>query len=456
MKLTIRNPATAETLRSLKADTKQSVAKEVRRARSGQAAWAKVPFKRRRAALARFERLIHRDEDRLAKVLTLETGKPITQSYNEIRAVGERIRFFLDRAEKTLKPETVLKKRSMTERIEYEPLGVVANISAWNYPYFVGSNVFVPALLTGCSVLYKPSELATLTGAEIARMMREAGVPRDAFVPILGDGRIGAELLRSKIDGVFFTGSYATGAKIAEAAAKNMIKVQLELGGKDPVYVASDADAKNAAASLADGAFYNNGQSCCAVERLYVHSKVYYDFLEAFVEAVKSFKIGDPFDPDTYFGPLTRKGHIETLRAHVRDAKRKGARLLLGGERMAKRGNWFQPTVFDRVDHSMKLMKEETFGPLIGIQRVSSDEQAVKLMNDTDFGLTAGVYSKSPKRAEKILAQVDSGSAYWNCCDRVSPRLPWSGRRHSGVGCTLSMHGISTFLKPKAYHLRAA
>ena len=195
----------------------------------------------------------------------------------------------------------------LEERISHEPLGVVANISAWNYPYFVGANVFVPALLTGNAVLYKPSENATLSGLEIAKMLHASGVPHDVFVPVIGGGDAGAALARQPVDGIFFTGSYATGRKIAAAAAKRMIKVQLELGGKDPVYVCDDVDVKTAAASIADGAFYNTGQSCCAVERVYVHERIYTEFVGAFVANVRGFKIGDPRDDDTYIGPLTRK-----------------------------------------------------------------------------------------------------------------------------------------------------
>src|SRR5205823_4047289 len=230
--------------------------------------------------------------------------------------------------------ETVLARaeEKLEERISHEPLGVIANISAWNYPYFVGSNVFVPALVAGNAVLYKPSEYATLTGLHIAEMLHAAGVPDDTFIAVTGDGATGAALLRQPIDGVFFTGSYATGAKIAAAAGKRMIKVQLELGGKDPVYVCDDVEVKSAAAGLADGAFYNTGQSCCSVERIYVHEKVHDAFVAAFVIEVKSFRIGDPMDENTYIGPMTRRPQLDVLKRQVADAKRKGAKLLAGGD----------------------------------------------------------------------------------------------------------------------------
>lgn len=343
----------------------------------------------------------------------------------------------------------------MTEVIKREPLGVVANISAWNYPFFVGTNVLVPALLTGNSVLYKPSEYSTLTGMNMVEMLQKAGFDQSVQI-VVGTGQeVGNAILKSGINGVFFTGSYPTGKRIAETVAGDLIKVQLELGGKDPVYVHSDADAKNAAEGLADGAMYNTGQSCCSVERIYVHKAIAKQFVEEFVKTVDSFKMGDPADKGTYIGPLTRAPQMDVLDAQVKDALAKGAKLLRGGKRVANSpGNYYEPTVLVNVNNSMEVMREESFGPIIGIQEVASPEEAVQLMNDSPYGLTSGVYTKDEKLALDMLSQMNSGTAYWNCCDRVSPRLPWSGRGHSGVGLTLSLEGITTFTQPKGYHLR--
>ncbi|HZQ60381.1 MAG TPA: aldehyde dehydrogenase family protein, partial [Casimicrobiaceae bacterium] len=336
------------------------------------------------------------------------------------------------------------------------PLGVVANISAWNYPYFVGSNVFVPALIAGNAVLYKPSEFATLTGMHIARLMHDAGVPQDVFIPVIGDGSTGGALLAQAVDGVFFTGSYATGAKIAASAGKRMIKVQLELGGKDPVYVCDDVDVQAAAAGVADGAFYNTGQSCCSVERIYVHASIHDAFVDAFVQEVKGYRVGDPLDESTYIGPITRRAQLDVLKSQVGDAAKRGATLLTGGRIIKGKGNWFEPTVLINVNHTMRVMRDESFGPVIGIQKVADDREATTLMNDTEYGLTAAVYTHDEARAKRILRDIRSGSVYWNCCDRVSPRLPWSGIGHSGIGLTLSTYGIQTFTRPKAWHLRGA
>ena len=342
----------------------------------------------------------------------------------------------------------------LEERIGHDPLGVIANISAWNYPYFVGGNVFVPALAAGNAVLYKPSEFATLTGMHIEDMLHAAGVPADVFIAVVGDGKTGAALLRQPVDGVFFTGSYATGAKIAASTGRRMIKTQLELGGKDPIYVCDDVDVAATAAAVADGAFYNTGQSCCSVERIYVHRAIHDAFVAAFVAEVKGYRIGDPLDEATYIGAITRRPQLAVLGRQVADAKKKGAQVLLGGAPVKGKGNWFAPTVLARVDHTMHVMREESFGPIIGIMAVAGDDEAVALMNDTEYGLTAGVYTGDEKRAKRILGQVSAGTVYWNCCDRVSPRLPWSGVKHSGIGLTLSTYGIQTFTRPKAWHLR--
>jgi acyl-CoA reductase-like NAD-dependent aldehyde dehydrogenase len=454
----IINPATGAALIDVVADTAKSVRAKYDLARAAQPKWAATPLRKRLAAIRKFREILVDRIPELARTLSLEVGKPIRQSRNELNGLTGRIDFFLDETERALREEKVFAdpKGGLEERIAHDPLGVIANISAWNYPYFVGGNVFIPALAAGNAVLYKPSEFATLTGMHIADMLHAAGVPEEVFVLVVGDGKTGADLLRQPVDGVFFTGSYATGTKIAASTGRRMIKTQLELGGKDPIYVTDDVEVKAAAAAVADGAFYNTGQSCCSVERVYVHETIYDEFVKAFVAEVKSFKVGDPLDETTYIGAITRKPQLAVLSKQVADAKRKGARVLSGGAAMKGKGNWFAPTVLVDVDHSMAVMRDESFGPIIGVQAVTGDEAAIDLMNDTDYGLTAGVYCRDEKRAKTLLKRVNAGSVYWNCCDRVSPRLPWSGVKHSGIGLTLSTYGIQTFTRPKAWHLRSA
>ncbi|MEO8057530.1 MAG: aldehyde dehydrogenase family protein [Burkholderiales bacterium] len=452
--LKIHNPATGALITEVPEATPESVASGAAAARAAQAAWAATTLAHRVAVMQRFRAALAAQIDTLAATLTAEVGKPIRQSRNEINGLLARIDFFIAQVEATLAPQQVFDEGGTREVIGLDPLGVVANISAWNYPYFVGGNVFVPALLTGNAVLYKPSEHSTLTGLHIARLLHDAGVPADVFVTLVGRGEVGAALLAQDVDGVYFTGSHATGARIAAVVGPRFIKLQLELGGKDPTYVAEDADVKAAAESLADGAMYNTGQSCCSVERIYVHERVHDAFVAAFIETVNGFCIGDPTHEDTYIGAITRAPQLDTLDAQVADALQRGATLRAGGARIQGAGNWFQPTVFTEVDHSMALMREESFGPIIGIQKVSGDAEALALMNDSRYGLTAGVFTRDETRAKAILSKVNAGTVYWNCCDRVSPRLPWSGHGDSGVGLTLSTYGIEAFTRPRAWHLR--
>jgi acyl-CoA reductase-like NAD-dependent aldehyde dehydrogenase len=451
----IINPSTDTVLAELAEDSPGSIAEKVQRARAAQPAWAREPYENRAAAITRFRQAIVDQTEMLAVTLTREVGKPVRQSKNELAALLGRIDFFLENSRRELADEVVFQDAAIEERIGFEPLGAIVNVSAWNYPYFVGANVFVPALLTGNAVLYKPSELATMTGLAIAKLLHESGVPEDVFIPVIGEAQVGSALIQQRIDGVFFTGSVSTGRKIAAAVAPRLAKLQLELGGKDPVYVTNEVDVAMAAAAVADGAFYNTGQSCCAVERVYVHRSIWEPFIERFCHEVQGFKLGDPLDPETYIGPMARRGaQIAHLERQIADARAKGANVLTGGKRAAGRGYFFEPTVLVDVNHDMDVMREESFGPIIGLMPVDSDEEAIRLMNDTEYGLTAGVYGANRGRAETVLRQLDVGTAYWNCCDRVSPRLPWSGRRDSGVGCTLSTYGIEAFVKPKAWHLR--
>ena len=451
--LKVVNPATEQVIRELDEDTRDTLRRKASAARAAQPAWAARPIAERVACARRFGELLAAEKDALAATLTSEMGKPIAQARNELNAMAARIDFFVRQTEAAVADEVVLSEAGMEERIAWEPLGVVANVSAWNYPYFVGSNVFLPALLTGNAVLYKPSEFATLTGLAIAELLHRAGVPREAFATVVGGGAVGEALLEEEIDGVYFTGSYGTGRKIAEAVAGRLVRVQLELGGKDPAYVCDDVDVAAAAAAAAEGAFYNAGQSCCAVERVYVHRRIAGEFTAAFAEAVRGYTVGDPMDEGTYVGPLARRPQLDVLQDQVDDAVRRGAKLLTGGKPREGRGWFYEPTVLTGVTHEMKVMREESFGPVIGIMEVDDDDDAVRRMNDTEYGLTAAVYTPDRERAERVLRRVDAGTVYWNCCDRVSPRLPWTGRRHSGIGSTLGVLGIRAFVQPKAYHL---
>lgn len=452
----IINPSNEELITTVETDDQKTIEKKLASLREGQKQWAKVSLENRVAIIRRFSELLQTNLETCASILTSEVGKPLQQSKNEVNGACARIEWLAANAIQALSEEWMVETGPTREKIVYEPLGIVCNISAWNYPYLVGTNVFVPALLAGNAVIYKPSELSTLTGMEIEKYLHAAGVPENVFQIAVGAKEVGECLLEADLDGYFFTGSYATGKYIYERVSKKMKPCGLELGGKDPLYVTEDiTDIATVAANTADGAFYNNGQSCCSVERIYVHEKVYDAYVAAFIAEVKTYKIGNPLSEGVYIGALTRKEQPSFLANQVKDAVSKGASVLCGGNVMKVAGNYFEPTVLVNVTHEMDLMKEESFGPIIGIMKVTDDAAAVALMNDTQYGLTASVYCNNEERAATIQGQLNAGTVYWNCCDRVSAALPWSGRRHSGFGSTLSLVGLRAFTQPKAYHLRS-
>lgn len=451
----IINPANNELITEIAEDSREQIHAKYEKLKVGQKKWLAVPLSQRIEIIQRYAELVKENIEDLALTLTTEMGKPIRQSRNEINGAFGRITYFTNNAEKYLAEEEMFNEGNMREVIRFEPLGVIGNISAWNYPYNVGYNVFIPALLAGNAVLYKPSEFTSLTGLKICDLLWKAGVPQDVFEAVIGTGQAGQALLELPLDGYFFTGSYKTGRYIAETVAHKLVPVQLELGGKDPVYVCDDiADVKATAQGIADGAFYNNGQSCCAVERIYVHEKIYDDFVTYFAEEVKTYVSGNPADESTYSGALARAAQLDVLDAQISEAVAGGAQILTGGKRVNKPGNWFENTVLINVNHSMSLMREESFGPVIGIMKVRNDQEAIELMNDTEYGLTAAVYTSNVERADRLSKEINSGTVYWNCCDRVSPNVPWSGRGNSGLGSTLSYQGIRAFTQPKAYQMR--
>jgi acyl-CoA reductase-like NAD-dependent aldehyde dehydrogenase len=451
----IINPATEEIIGEVAEDTETEVQEKYRLVRAGQPLWAALPVEERLACIARFRELLDQEKNVLADTLTSETGKPLQQSYNELNGARSRIQYFLDHSARWLAEEWVVTEGVTREKIGYEPLGVIANISAWNYPYLVGVNVFIPALIGGNAVLYKPSEYSTLTGLHIRRLLHLTGVPHNVFQLVAGKGKVGEWLLGLPLNGYFFTGSYRTGKLIAEKVATKLVPCQLELGGKDPLYVMDDVeDIDKVAGAALEGVVYNNGQSCCAVERIYVQEQVYDAFVRSYTDQLRKMVVGDPRDAATEIGPVSRPGQLEFLQQQIEDAVGKGAKLLYGGRLVGGKGYYMEPAVLVGVDHGMKLMREESFGPVVGIQRVKDDAEAAELMADTEYGLTAAVYSKSYERAEKVMRQLNTGTVYWNCCDRVSATVPWSGRKHSGLGSTLSYQGIRAFVQPKAYHLR--
>jgi acyl-CoA reductase-like NAD-dependent aldehyde dehydrogenase len=453
--LEVRDPATGELVRTVAVTEDGEIEQKLERARRAQPAWDGAGVDARAAALRAFRDLLDHELEECARLTTREVGKPIRQSRNEVRAVLERVDWNVGHVRDVVRPRDVTTTGAVLERVTYEPVGVVAHVSAWNYPYFVGLNTIVPALLTGNAVLYKPSEHATLTGLRLVDLLHRAGVPVDVVQAVVGAGETGAALVGSDVDMVCFTGSHPTGREVARAAAERLVRVQLELGGKDAAYVCDDVDVESAAFAVAEGAFYNAGQSCSATERVYVHDEVWDAFVEAFLAVVGAYRVGDPFDETTDIGPLARAAQLELLERQVADAHAKGATVLCGGRRGAGPGNWFEPTVLVDVDDRMAIAREESFGPVIGLQRVRDDDEAVARMDDTDYGLGASVFTRDRGRAEAVLRRLDVGNAYWNTADRSCVRLPWAGRRRSGLGASMSESGLRSFVREKAWHLAA-
>ena len=441
----IINPSNNKVIKELIEDDITSISKKFEMARSAQAGWASLTLQYRLNLVQNFSNLLAKNSNELATDLSNEMGKPHQEALNEINGAIKRIAFFIENSSLWLGENNVHSDGNTKEMMSFDPLGIIANISAWNYPFLVGVNVFIPALIAGNAILYKPSEFATLTGLNISKLMHQAGIPEEIFSAIIGNSKAGEVLLELPMDGYFFTGSFKTGKYIAEKVAHKLVPVGLELGGKDPLYVTDELlDISKVAEAVAEGCLYNNGQSCCAVERIYVHEKVYDDFMASFLLEINKFRTG----------AITQPNHLNFLEKQIQDALDKGAKILIGGKKVDSLGNYFEPTVLGNVNHQMELMKEETFGPVVGVMKVKSDEEAILLMNDCEYGLTAAVYSKNIDRAKIILSKVNSGTSYINCCDRVSPYLPWAGRKHSGLGTTLSFLGILAFTKPRGWHIR--
>ncbi|HWS47548.1 MAG TPA: aldehyde dehydrogenase family protein, partial [Acidimicrobiia bacterium] len=454
--LEIRNPATGELVRTVAVNEDGEIAQKVARGRRAQTDWAARGFADRAAAVQGMLDLLRAEAEECAQITTAEMGKPRREARNEIRAVQDRIAWNLEHVGALITPRVVTAASgpgTIEERVTLEPVGVVAHVSAWNYPYFVALNSVIPALLCGNTVVYKPSEHATLTGLRLVDLLHRGGVPIDVVQAVVGAGGAGAALVAAGVDMVCFTGSYSTGRQVARAAADQLVRVQLELGGKDGAYVADDVDVETAALAVAEGVFYNNGQSCSAIERVYVHEAIVDRFVDAFVEVVRAYRVGDPTDDATEIGPVARAAQLDLLEAQIAEACAKGARIACGGRRIERRGNWFEPTVLVGVDGGMSVMRDETFGPLIGVQAVRDDADAVARLDDTEFGLGAAVFTNDRGRAERVLTALDVGNAYWNTADRSCVRLPWAGRRHSGLGVSMSESGVRSFAREKAWHL---
>lgn len=455
-KLLNHNPATGEFLSEHPIATSEEVAAAVSRARAAQPAWNALGINRRIAIIRRFQKVLLRDRESLSRKITAEAGKPLAESLlSEVIVALDAARFCAENAHRALRVEAVhhgnpvLRKRA---RLVYEPVGVIGIISPWNYPFSTPATETLAALVTGNTVVLKPSELTPTSALELQRMLQEAGVPPEAFALVLGEGPTGAALVESEIDKLIFTGSVATGKRVAEAAALRLLPVVLELGGKDPMLVLDDADIEIASSAAVWGSMMNAGQACLSVERCYVHRKIFDSFVAACAEKILRLKVGNGADPTTDVGPLITEKQLQIVESQVEDARARGAKILAGGKRLPELGpNFYAPTLITGITNPMRMTCDETFGPVLPVVPFSSDAEAVHLANASEFGLAASVFSKNSVRAEAIARQLHAGAVMVNdvVVSFAIPEAPHGGTRVSGIGRTHGLLGMREMLNPK-------
>lgn len=429
-----------------------------RRASSAQLVWRRIPLPERCRMVQKFIEYFASRAEEIARELTWQMGRPIRHSPSELRGLAERAAYMAEIAPQTLADVDVGPKEGFTRFIRREPVGVVLVLAPWNYPYLTAVNPVIPALVAGNAVLLKHSDQTPLCAERFRDALAEACLPADVFQAVhAGHAAIGELIGSGSVDFVAFTGSVAGGDAVQRAAAARRIGVGLELGGKDPAYVRADADFDFAVENLVDGAFYNAGQSCCGVERIYVAAPLYRRFVDAFVALTLEYRLGNPLDTDVTLGPLVRTSAAEVVRAQIREAVALGAKALIDPKRFdadAPGTPYLAPQVLTDVNHQMLVMTEESFGPVVGIQAVESDAEAVSLMNDSRYGLTASLWTRDEDAAIALGDQLATGTVFLNRCDYLDPALAWTGVKDSGRGCTLSRFGFDAFTRPKSFHLR--
>ncbi len=430
------------------------------RARRAQADWRGLRVAERAALLTRAVDALVANKAEIAAEITWQMGRPIRYTPGEVGGFEERSRYMIEVADEALADVAVGDKAGFTRFIRRTPLGVVFVIAPWNYPYLTAVNGIVPALMAGNAVLLKPSAQTPLTAERFAEAFASAGLPAGVFQHLnLSHAATSRIIASGTVDFVSFTGSVKGGHSVQEAASHGFLGAGLELGGKDPAYVRPDADLAHAIENLADGAFFNSGQSCCAIERIYVHEAVYDGFIEGLVEVARSYKLADPTDPETTLGPLVRPAAADFVRDQIKAATAAGAKAHLDPKAFAKDtpgSAYMAPQVLTAVDHTMRIMTEETFGPAVGVMRVKGDDEAVRLMNDSRYGLTAAIWTSDEAAAVRIGDQVETGTWFMNRCDYLDPALAWTGVKDSGRGCSLSRLQYEVLTRPKSFHLRTS
>jgi len=433
----------------------------VERAVRAQDAWRRVTLAERSAICRRMTDVMLERAEAIGTALTWQIGRPVTQSPFEIRrGFQERARYMIDVAEDALGDVVIEPKDGFRRFIRREPLGVVLVLAPWNYPYLASVNTVVPAIVAGNSVILKVSYQTPRVAEHYAEAFRDAGLPEGVFQYLHASHDDLATLITDRrIRFVSFTGSVAGGAAVQRAAGEQFLATNLELGGKDPAYVRPDAPLDATIENLVDGSYFNAGQSCCAVERIYVHQDVYRPFVDGFIDLTRKYRLGNPLDPETTLGPMVRASAAALVRDQIAEAVRQGARAMIDAREFpAAREStpYMAPQVLLDVDHRMRVMTEETFGPVVGLMAVKNDDEAIQLMNDSRYGLTASIWTSDVEAAIRIGDRVDTGTWFQNRCDYLDPALAWTGVKDSGRGCSLSRLGYESLTRPKSFHLRLA
>jgi acyl-CoA reductase-like NAD-dependent aldehyde dehydrogenase len=428
------------------------------RAATAQTDWARRSIAERAAFCTRFCAALLSHIDAIALELSWQMGRPISQAPGEVKTCIARAEFMIAAAADGLAPLDPGPKDGFKRYVRRVPLGVVFVIAPWNYPFLTAVNSVIPAIMAGNAVILKHAAQTQLVAERFQQAFDEAGLPAGVFQHLHIAGSTAESLVRdSRIAHVAFTGSVAVGHAVSRAASDRFISVGLELGGKDPAYVRADADLQYAAENLMDGAFFNSGQSCCGIERIYVHESAYEEFLHRAVDVTKTYRLGNPTDPSTNLGPVVSTKAAAFIRAQIEDAIAQGATELVGAESFAADAPgtpYLAPRILVDVTHAMRLMTEETFGPAVGIMKVTSDEQAIALMNDSPYGLTAALFTRDLAAAEAIGPQIETGTVFLNRCDNLDPALPWVGVKDTGRGHTLSLWGYEHLTRPQSFHLK--
>jgi acyl-CoA reductase-like NAD-dependent aldehyde dehydrogenase len=438
--------------------TETQVDQVLAHAKAAQVLWAQVPLAEKAGILNRFIDAFVARKQPIAEEISWQMGRPVAQSPGEVRGFEERARHMVQIAPESLGDIDAGPKEGFRRFIRRTPLGVVLVLAPWNYPYLTSVNAVVPALMAGNAVVLKHSSQTPLCAERYAEAFADAGLPPGVFQFLhCSHGQVAKMIASPAVDFVCFTGSVEGGRSVQQAAAGRFIGTGLELGGKDPAYVRADADLAHAVENLVDGAFFNSGQSCCGIERIYAHEKVYDDFVSGFVRLTRQYRLGNPMEANVNLGPLVRVRAAEFARGQVREALRAGAQSLVDAKDFGadREGTpYMAPQVLVNVNHSMRLMSEESFAPVIGIMKVRSDDEAITLMNDSEFGLTAAIWTQDADAALAIGERVATGTWFMNRCDYLDPALAWTGVKNSGRGCTLSRVGYEQLTRPKSYHLR--